>query len=236
MIFAGYIAGPQKTILQPLGNPFRILLVGLATRHILDVLRICQNYRELSLENNENDSYAGESNPFPDTGNALFRLKKSGGLGMLSVRVLLVEDVVVFRRVISSILGKRRDLQIVGEVADGLEMVRKAQELQPDLILLDIGLPVLNGIEAARQIRRLAPESKILFLGQGSSADVVQEALSFGALGYVVKAQAGSDLLAAVDAVSLGKQFVSAIANYDAPSRANFAPAPEHDTIDPSSV
>jgi DNA-binding NarL/FixJ family response regulator len=155
---------------------------------------------------------------------------------MLSVRVLVVEDVVLFRRVISSILGKRRDLQIVGEVADGLEMVRKAQELQPDLILLDIGLPVLNGIEAARQIRRLAPESKILFLGQGSSADVVQEALSFGALGYVVKAQAGSDLLAAVDAVSLGKQFVSAIANYDAPSRANFAPAPEHDTIDPSSV
>jgi DNA-binding NarL/FixJ family response regulator len=95
-------------------------------------------------------------------------------------------------------------LQIVGEVADGLEVVRKAQELQPDLILLGIGLPVLNGIEAAHQIRRLAPESKILFLGQGSSADVVQEALSFGALGYVVKAQAGSDLLAAVDAVSLG--------------------------------
>jgi hypothetical protein len=79
MIFAGYIAGPQKTVLQPLGNPFRILLVGLATRHILDVLRICQNYRELCLENNENDSYAGESNPYPDTGNALFRLKKSGG-------------------------------------------------------------------------------------------------------------------------------------------------------------
>jgi DNA-binding NarL/FixJ family response regulator len=95
-------------------------------------------------------------------------------------------------------------LQIVGEVADGLEVVRKAQELQPDLILLDIGLPVLNGIEAAHQIRRLAPESKILFLGHGSSADVVQEALSFGALGYVVKAHAGSDLLAAVDAVSLG--------------------------------
>jgi hypothetical protein len=84
MIFAGYIAGPQKTILQPLGNPFRILLVGLATRHILEVLRICQNYRELSLENNENDSYAGESNPFPDTGNALFRLKKSGARRVIS--------------------------------------------------------------------------------------------------------------------------------------------------------
>lgn len=86
---------------------------------------------------------------------------------MFSVRVLVVEDVVVFRRVISSILGKRRDLQIVGEVADGLEVVRKAQEVQPDLILLDIGLPVLNGIEAARQIRRLAPEIQDTLLESG---------------------------------------------------------------------
>jgi chemotaxis response regulator CheB len=110
---------------------------------------------------------------------------------MSLVRVLVVEDFVGFRRVISSIIGKRRDLQIIGEVSDGLEAVRKAEELQPDLILLDIELPMLNGIEAARQIRRLAPKSKILFLSQESSADVVQEALSFGALGYVVKAHAG---------------------------------------------
>jgi DNA-binding NarL/FixJ family response regulator len=155
---------------------------------------------------------------------------------MSLVRVLVVEDFVGFRRVISSIIGKRRDLQIIGEVSDGLEAVRKAEELQPDLILLDIELPMLNGIEAARQIRRLAPKSKILFLSQESSADVVQEALSFGALGYVVKAHAGSDLLAAMDAVSLGKQFVSALANYDGPSLSNFHPATEHDKFDPSSV
>ncbi len=75
--------------------------------------------------------------------------------------------------------------------------------------MLDIGLPKLNGLEAARQIRKLAPESKILFLTQESSADVVQEALSLGALGYVVKANAGSELLAAVQAVLQGKQYVS---------------------------
>jgi DNA-binding NarL/FixJ family response regulator len=77
------------------------------------------------------------------------------------------------------------------------------------LILLDIGLPSLNGIEAARQIRKLVPESKIIFLTQESSADVVQEALSLGARGYVMKTMAGSQLLTAVEAVHLGKTFVS---------------------------
>jgi DNA-binding NarL/FixJ family response regulator len=94
-------------------------------------------------------------------------------------------------------------------VSDGLEAVQKAEELKPDLIVLDIGLPTLNGIEVARQIRRLVPDSKILFLSQESSADVVREALSLGALGYVVKAHAGTELLAAVQAVLQGNQFVS---------------------------
>ena len=76
-------------------------------------------------------------------------------------------------------------MRIISEGSDGLEAVRKAEELQPDLILLDIGLPNLNGIEAARQIRKLSPESKILFLSQESSVDVVEETLSLGARGYV---------------------------------------------------
>jgi CheY-like chemotaxis protein len=100
-------------------------------------------------------------------------------------------------------------LQIVGETSDGLEAVHKAEELQPDLIVLDIGLPTLNGIEAARRIRKLSPESKILLISQESATDVVQEALAVGALGYVVKAHAGSELLAAVEAVLEGRQFVS---------------------------
>ena len=128
---------------------------------------------------------------------------------MSSVRVLVVDDYEPFRRFVCSTLGKRPEMQIVCEVSDGLEAVQKAEKLQPDLILLDIGLPTLDGIEAARQIRELAPESKIIFVSQESSRDVVQEALSLGTCGYVVKTKAGSDLLAAVDAVLEGRHFVS---------------------------
>lgn len=97
------------------------------------------------------------------------------------------------------------------ELADGLEAVQKAEELKPDLILMDIGLPGLNGIEAGRQIRKLVPDAKIIFLTQESSEDVVQEALRLGARGYVVKTRAGSDLMPAVEAVLQGKQFVSGV-------------------------
>jgi CheY-like chemotaxis protein len=126
-----------------------------------------------------------------------------------SIRVLVVEDYIPFRQFLCSTLGEKRELRIVGEAADGLEAVQKAKELKPDLILLDIGLPSLNGIEAARQIRKLAPQSKIVFVSQESSADIVQEALSLGALGYVVKMRAGTELLAAVEAVLDGRRFVS---------------------------
>ena len=127
---------------------------------------------------------------------------------MASVRILIVEDHEQFRRFIYSTLEKAPELQVVDIVSDGLAAVQKAEELQPDLILLDIGLPKLNGIEAARRIRRLSPETKILFLSQESSADVVREALGTGASGYVVKSDAGSELLEAVSAVLRGEQFV----------------------------
>ena len=126
-----------------------------------------------------------------------------------SVRVLVVDDYIPFRKFVCSMLGKRPELRVVGEASDGLEAVQKAEELQPDLIVLDIGLPILNGIEAARRIRTLAPQSKILFFSQESSDDVAREALSSGALGYVVKTQAGIEFLAAVAAVLEGRQFVS---------------------------
>src|SRR5258708_2016777 len=126
---------------------------------------------------------------------------------MSSSRGLVVDDNGLFRRFIRSTLGQRPELHIVCEVSDGLEAVQKAEELQPDLILLDIGLPTLNGIEAARRIRKLSPESKILFVSQESSADVMREALGTGAHGYVVKSDAGSELLPAVEAVLQGKRF-----------------------------
>ena len=126
----------------------------------------------------------------------------------LSKRVLVVEDSQPFRNFIRRTLGQRPELRIVGEVADGRQAVQKACELQPDLIVLDIGLPTLNGIEVARQVRKLSIKSKILFLSQESSADVVQAALRTGAHGYVVKIDAGSELLEGVNAVLQGDQFV----------------------------
>jgi DNA-binding NarL/FixJ family response regulator len=133
---------------------------------------------------------------------------KGDYLEISSVRVLVVEDYEPFRRFVCSTLEKRTDLQVICEASDGLEAVRKAEELQPDLILFDVGLPTLSGIEAARRIRKLSPESKILFVSQESSADVVQEAFGLGARGYVVKTDAGRELLEAVNAVLRGEQFV----------------------------
>jgi CheY-like chemotaxis protein len=94
-------------------------------------------------------------------------------------------------------------------VSDGSEAVQKVANLKPDLVVLDIGLPKLNGIEAARQIRQFSPTSTIVFLSQNNDSDVVRAALSTGALGYVHKTDAQSELLPAVDAVLRGKQFVS---------------------------
>jgi DNA-binding NarL/FixJ family response regulator len=121
----------------------------------------------------------------------------------------VVDDFEPFRQLVRSTVAGKLELQIVGEASDGLEAVQKAAELKPDLILLDVALPSLNGIEAARQIRKLVPESKIIFLSQESSAEVVQEALSLGAWGYVVKTRAGSELLRALESVVSGKRFVS---------------------------
>lgn len=125
------------------------------------------------------------------------------------VRILVVEDFAPFRQLICSTLGANPDLQVIGEVSDGPEALQQAEKLQPDLILLDIGLPTLNGIETARRICKLAPNSKIIFLTQESDVEVVQEAVNSGACGYVLKARAETDLEAAIEAVLEGKRYIS---------------------------
>jgi len=127
-----------------------------------------------------------------------------------SIRVLLVDDNELWRRFASTTLRKQAELQVIGEATDGLQAVQQARELLPDLILLDIGLPSLNGIEAARRIREVSPASKILFVSENRSPDIAEAALSTGADGYVVKSDAAGELLPAVKAVLDGKRFVSA--------------------------
>jgi len=132
-----------------------------------------------------------------------------------AIQVLVVDDYGPWRRFVLCALQKRREFRI-SEACDGLEAVQKAEELQPDLILLDIGLPKLNGIDSARRIRRLSPNSKILFISENRSTDIAGEALRAGGSGYVAKVDAGSELLPAVEALLKGKQFISAsLAGHD---------------------
>lgn len=127
----------------------------------------------------------------------------------LSVRVLMVDDHDVVRRGIRSVLANESDLEVVGEAAAGMEAVRKAEELQPDLILLDISLPDINGIDVAVRIRKIAPESQILFLSQHDSIQVANEALKTGARGFVAKADAARELPGAIRTVISGSIFLS---------------------------
>ena len=126
-----------------------------------------------------------------------------------TVRILVVDDFEMFRQFVVELLGKRPELLVVGEASDGLEAIQKAVELRPDLILLDIGLPSLNGIEVARQMRSLVPESKIIFLTQEPSCHVVQEARRLRERGYVTKNMVLANLFAAVETVLAGMTFVS---------------------------
>jgi DNA-binding NarL/FixJ family response regulator len=126
------------------------------------------------------------------------------------VRVLVVDDYQDWRRFVSETLQQTGDFDIVHQACDGLEAVQRAEELQPDLILLDIGLPNLNGLEAARKIQEVSANSKILFVSENRSADIVEAALKTGSGGYVLKSDAGSDLLPGIRAVLEGKRFISA--------------------------
>ena len=128
--------------------------------------------------------------------------------GVTSVRVLVVDDYAPWRQFVCRALLARPTWQVIGQVSDGLEAVQKAQDLQPDLIVLDIGLPTINGIEAARRMHTAAPDSKILFLSENSLVEIVEEALRTGAVGYVVKSMAAQELLPALDAVLQGDRFV----------------------------
>jgi DNA-binding NarL/FixJ family response regulator len=130
-------------------------------------------------------------------------------LRKMPIKILVVDDYQPVRQLVCSVLDQRAGFQVIAQAADGLDAVKKAQELQPDLIVLDIGLPKVNGIAAARQIRKLAPKSKILFLSQETDLGIVKASLGTGASGYVVKSDLGKELSEALEAVIQDGRFVS---------------------------
>jgi len=123
-------------------------------------------------------------------------------------KVIVVDDYEPWRSFVSSALIKHIESCVIREAKDGFEAVQFAAELQPDLVTLDLGLPGLNGIEAARQIREKSPNTKILFISENRSPEIAQAALAAGGVGYLVKSDA-AELLKAVDSVMQGGRYIS---------------------------
>jgi DNA-binding NarL/FixJ family response regulator len=137
-------------------------------------------------------------------------MKQSSDIGEKArIRVLIVDDHGGWRGTVLSLLSREPGLQVLGEAADGFEAVQQAKDLSPDLVLMDIGMPGLNGIQAARRILNILPECKVLLLTEFRSAKFVEEAMSNGATGYVIKSRANSELIPAIQLVMDGKFFIS---------------------------
>lgn len=128
---------------------------------------------------------------------------------MGELRVLLGDDHTVLRHGLRKILEERRDWRVVGEAGNGRDAVREALALNPDVAVLDIGMPLLNGIEATRQIVRRAPAVRVLILSMHSDQAYVTQAVQAGARGYLLKESAGAELLEAIAAVATGKSYFS---------------------------
>ncbi|MBI2189819.1 MAG: response regulator transcription factor [Acidobacteria bacterium] len=128
---------------------------------------------------------------------------------MPKLRILLADDHTVVRQGLRKVLEERSDWEVVAEAGDGREAVRQAEEIQPDVAILDITMPLLNGVEAARQIVKRSPSTRVLVLTMHSDEAYVNQILQAGATGYLLKESADVDLIQAVSAVAQGKSFFS---------------------------
>jgi DNA-binding NarL/FixJ family response regulator len=127
----------------------------------------------------------------------------------MTIRILLVDDHPIVRQGLKTLLQGHSGWEVIGEASDGAEAVEKAKDLSPDVMVLDVTMPRMNGLEACRVLRQECPELEILFVTQHDSPQMMREALEAGARGYVVKSNAARDLLAAVDAVSQHRVFTA---------------------------
>jgi DNA-binding NarL/FixJ family response regulator len=126
---------------------------------------------------------------------------------MAAIKLLVADDHEVVRKGFRAILEAERDCEVVGEAGDGRRAVEMARELRPDIVVLDVSMPHLNGLEAARQILKSRPQTKILILTMHESDSLIREVLDTGARGYILKSDAGHDLVSAVEALRLNKTF-----------------------------
>lgn len=166
------------------------------TAHLLEWAAI------VSSEEESDESEAG----FKDSPNELERSKAD------AVRIVVVEDHELARKTICDVLQTEQEFEVVYQAKNGLEGTLAAESLQPDIVVLDVTMPTLGGIEAAVRIRRVAPKARIVFLSQHNSKGLAEAALATGAHGYVVKSAAGTDLIPAIRAALAGKKFISKLA------------------------
>jgi DNA-binding NarL/FixJ family response regulator len=127
----------------------------------------------------------------------------------MPVRILVVDDHPIVRHGLRTLLGGRPEWEIIDEAEDGIEAVEKADRLKPDVVVLDVSMPRMDGLEACRRIRKSVPKSEVLMVTQHDSPQMMREALGAGARGYIVKSDAARDLLAALEAVSQHKLFIA---------------------------
>ena len=127
----------------------------------------------------------------------------------MAVRILLVDDHPIVRQGLRTLLQGRGDWEVVGEASDGMEAVEKVESLQPDVVVLDVTMPRMNGLEACRLIQQKHKNAglEVLFVTQHDSPQMMREALDAGARGYVVKSNLARDLVEAIEAVSLHREF-----------------------------
>jgi DNA-binding NarL/FixJ family response regulator len=125
------------------------------------------------------------------------------------ISIFLVDDYKPWLQFLQDRINQEPEMRVIGQAFDGLEAVQKAEELQPDIILLDIGLPMLNGIQAAVQIKKVAAKSAILFVSESSDQDLVRAALTAGGNGYILKSKVVEDLRAGIEALLVGQRFIS---------------------------
>ena len=127
----------------------------------------------------------------------------------MTIRVLLADDHAMLREGLRALMAASGAISVVGEVSDGREAVRRVQELDPDVVVMDVSMPELNGIEAAGMIRARSPRAKIVMLSMHSSTEHIHRAFAAGAAGYVLKASASLEVIAAVKAVHAGQRYLS---------------------------